>query len=167
MHYKRVRKTGTTEKHVQERRPLIDRFNEKYEVNLETGCWEWTGAKHRGYGVLGVNKKQVRAHRFSYQLHFGDIPDGLYVCHGCDNPGCVNPSHLWLGTSQDNTADKTAKGRAVRLVGLASPVAKLTADQVRAIRSSSLTYREIAARYGLHYMTVGRIKRRETYRDVD
>lgn len=172
-HYARWRKYGDP---LAPKRKNIGRVYDPPEVrfwrNVTTSddgsCWEWRGAKHRGYGVIGVNKRQVRAHRFSYELHNGPIPDGLYVCHSCDNPGCVNPSHLWLGTNEENTADKTIKGRQARVAGLANPNAKLTAEQVRAIRNDSThTYRELAELYGLHYMTIGKIKRRETYRDVD
>lgn len=171
-HYARWRKYGDP---LAPKRKNLGRVYDPPEVRFwrnvvksgDDSCWEWTGSKHRGYGVIGVNKRQVRAHRFSYALHYGPIPDGLYVCHACDNPGCVNPAHLWLGTNEQNTADKTAKGRQARMYGAASPGAKLTADQVRAIRSdTSHTRRELAAIYGLHYMTIGRIIRRESYPDV-
>lgn len=172
-HYQRWRKYGDPlappVKSPGRKQPAAEvRFWRQVRVAGVDECWEWTGGKHRGlYGVLSVNGRQQRAHRFSYELHVGPIPDGLYVCHACDNPGCVNPAHLWLGTNEQNTADKTAKGRQARVRGIANPSAKLTADQVRAIRSDkSHSRRELAAMYGLHYMTIGRILRRESYSEI-
>lgn len=81
----------------------------------EDGCWNWTGAIGAGgYGSFGSGYRiglPQRAHRASWTIHFGDIPDGIFVCHHCDNPPCVRPSHLFLGTVQDNHADMDAKGR--------------------------------------------------------
>lgn len=77
-----------------------------------TGCWEWTGARSaKGYGVLNVRETSRLASRVAWQLEHGKIPRGLYVLHKCDNPGCVRPSHLFLGTLADNNADMLAKGR--------------------------------------------------------
>ncbi len=91
------------------------RFYSQIEKNNENGCWEWTGFilnhPYYGYGSIRVEKKIVRAHRFSYELHKGKIPNGLHVCHSCDNRRCVNPDHLWIGTHQDNMRDMMAKGR--------------------------------------------------------
>jgi hypothetical protein len=75
-------------------------------------CWNWTGAKLKTrYGVLTHKRKQYKAHRAMYTLTKGEIPNGMFVCHSCDNPSCVNPKHLWLGTPLDNMLDKVAKNR--------------------------------------------------------
>ena len=90
---------------------MIERFRNLYRID-ESGCWEWTSEKtEKGYGRLRVNGKNVRAHRLSYQLFVGEIPKGLFVCHSCDNPGCVNPEHLFVGTCMDNIHDMIVKGR--------------------------------------------------------
>jgi hypothetical protein len=94
-----------------------------------TGCWPWTAAKTNGYGSFSMpDRTRVRAHRFSYELHFGKIPPGLMVMHSCDNPACVNPDHLSVGTNLDNCLDKVCKDRS----GF-----KLRAGQVRAIRQQA------------------------------
>ena len=91
-------------------------FEAKYQVNESTGCWEWTASFARGgYGQFFTSVKDgrewYRAHRFSYIAHKGEIPGGMVVMHGCDNPRCVNPDHLRLGTQADNIKDRDEKGR--------------------------------------------------------
>jgi hypothetical protein len=90
------------------------RFHDSYVADPNSGCWLWLGRElgSHGYGSIKIFGRSVRAHRFSWELHFGPIPSGLLVCHKCDVPACVNPSHLFLGTHLDNETDKRAKGRA-------------------------------------------------------
>ena len=116
------------------KRPVIDRFNEKWRLNEDTGCHEWTACRlPKGYGKFGVSPRNIQtAHRVAYTLFIGPIPDGMYVCHRCDNPPCVNPDHLFLGTCQDNSDDKFAKGRELR--GTKIKVSRLTEADVIEMR---------------------------------
>lgn len=107
---------------------------------LRSRCWEWTGSKLKcksgGYGRLLIAKKSQLAHRYSYSINVGPIPEGINVCHHCDNPSCVRPSHLFLGTNADNAADRDAKGRQVVRRGEEFTHSKLTDESVRFIREN-------------------------------
>lgn len=95
-------------------------------------CWTWVGGRSpKGYGNICA-PKSMRAHRYSYLLHIGQIPDGLFVLHKCDNPSCVNPNHLFTGTHADNHADRNSKGRQAK--GETNGWSKLSDDEVREIR---------------------------------
>lgn len=94
-----------------------ERFWEKVDIKGEDECWEWKGYKNKGSGhgemtdYSGEKPKGIVASRVSWQIHYGEIPSGLYVCHHCDNGSCMNPKHLFLGTPKDNTQDMIRKGR--------------------------------------------------------
>lgn len=147
-------------------RPIEERFWRA--VDTSGDCWTWKLSTVGGYGQIAVSANRAqRAHRFSWELHFGPIPDGLVVCHACDNRLCVRPDHLWLGTQADNLRDMREKGRAARLpvlLGEANHATHLTADDVAAIRSDARPSRAVARTYGVGKSTILRIRRGEVWR---
>lgn len=118
-------------------------------VSPDTGCWVWKGKPDsRGYGqVLRAKVACKSAHRLSWTLHFGRPPKGIMVCHKCDNPPCVNPDHLFLGTGRDNSVDAMLKDRVAH--GERHGMAKLTEKSVLEIRGSSLSQVRLAQKYGV------------------
>lgn len=149
-------------------RPPTERFWEK--VDKTGDCWEWTAHKNKqGYGTFHTEGGYL-AHRFSWFLHNGKIPEDLYVCHHCDNPGCVNPDHLFLGTYKDNMQDAVNKGRMADQRGEANGHSKLTKKQVLAIReeykTGNITQKELAIKYNVSQVTIWMIVTRRTWRHI-
>jgi len=108
---------------------IVDEIRARVKVDEETGCWVWQEHTDRdGYGLFWRNAKRYRVHRLMYELHNGESPGTLNVCHDCDNPPCCNPAHLWLGTNGDNTRDAMRKGRLA--VGDRSGVSRFTIEIV-------------------------------------
>jgi DNA-binding XRE family transcriptional regulator len=140
------------------RRPLAERFWRKVEKH--DGCWRWTGRPMTvGYGyIMDDDGSDTYAHRVSWRLHYGSIPDGMCVLHRCDNRICVNPAHLFLGTRADNMADKTAKGRTPH--GENHWNSKLSSADVREIvkrLEAGETQTSIARDYGVYRQAIGSI----------
>jgi hypothetical protein len=171
-HYRRLLKRGDVNNYGSRKvaeGDAIERFHKKYEIN-KSGCWLWTGGtRANSKGVLYPRhwtneSKSIGAHRFSFELVHGAIPQGMYVCHKCDTPLCVNPDHLFLGSHQDNMRDMVVKKRS--FVGRGEDKkgrAKLTNQQADQIRKMEISQSKIAALFGVSQTTIGRIKRGESY----
>lgn len=158
------------------RTPIEDRFWPKVDKRGPDDCWLWNSTKNEhGYGLIGAGGKyggMILAHRFSWELHRGDIPEGHCALHKCDTPACVNPGHLFLGTRADNNADMEAKGRAVKVgsPGEKNAASKLTADDVLAIRRDyvpgKVTQTTLADRYGVHVSLISLVITRKAWAHI-
>lgn len=147
----------------------VTRFWAKVDKRGPDECWEWTDFRDPfGYGKIGIDGKNKQAHRFSYELHYGSIAEGLCVCHHCDNPGCVNPAHLFLGTTDDNNKDRERKGRGIQ--GSTHHHAVLTEAQVIEIRRKYVrrivTYSALASEYGVAKSTIAGIIERKAWQHI-
>lgn len=166
-------------------RDHMARFWKYVERRGPDECWWWIGGRQRSkthdveYGCLGWptgKDRKIQAHRISYLIHKGPIPEGLWVLHSCDQPLCVNPAHLRAGTPRDNTCDMYARGRAVppscpAKAGEANHLSKLADDQVREIRCryahGGIRQADLAQEYGITQGTVGKIVNRRTWTHVN
>ena len=140
---------------------MTDRFTPKYVKEPNSGCWLWTAATGKGgYGVFRHRRQTMQAHRASWDIHNGPIPDGAWVLHHCDTPPCVNPAHLFLGDHDANMADAARKGRNAH--GSKAPHSILTeaqAGQIKGLLNQGRTVREVADQIGVDYRLVDNIKR--------
>lgn len=147
--------------------PPWERFVANFKQRSIDECWEWHGAVGRnGYGRFAAYGRTGGAHRFSWHLYCGPIPAGLLVCHHCDNPKCVNPAHLFLGTQRDNIHDSVKKGR-MKSNGHACRC--LTTEQVAQVRQfgqEGLNLRQIAVQFGVSRTTINRVLLGQRYVDV-
>ena len=131
---------------------LEDRFWRFVTPGEEDECWIWTGCTNwKGYGLIRDNYVTLKAHRVSYEIHQGPIPEGMLVCHTCDVRTCVNPKHLFIGTAQDNEDDKQSKGRHFH---------KLNAEQIYEILTSTESQYSLADKFGVTQSAISLAKRR-------
>lgn len=151
----------------------IDRLKQsydKYVVRNDNGCWGWTGTPSKKYGSLqyGGKYKTVGIHVASWIIHFGEIPNGLWVLHKCDNSRCSNPEHLFLGSPTDNVKDMHQKGRNKTPRGSMTPGAKLKEFQIIEIRKllKEMTLDNIAKKFNVDIITIFDIKHNKTWKHV-
>ncbi len=154
------------------RKPLIERFEEKFERGAPNECWLWKGLKFRsGYGRIGSGcqgKRTVLAHRISYELYVGPIPDGLCVCHRCDVRDCINPHHLFLGTKTENAADMDRKGRRARgsSHGM-SKISEVDVLRIRKLASDGLTQNSISEMFRVNRQQVSHIVNHKCWAHIE
>ncbi len=145
------------------------------KVDKSGDCWIWTGSAHRsGYGLFCVTPIKLRANRAAWELTYGVIPDGLYICHRCNNPRCVRPEHLYAGTPQENMDDKVRANHHLNVPkGENTVTSKLSASQVQVIREKyrnrnmiirEVTFRSLAKEYGVSYETIHLIISNQTWK---
>lgn len=170
-HYLRHKRVGTVEDNGRSHASLSTRFFRK--VDRTATCWIWTGNTSRnGYGSIqsgGKGSPTLSAHRLSYEMHKGQIPEGCVVMHSCDNPSCVNPDHLSIGTFKENTADMIAKGRKRTIApkGIDNGKAKLNDSLVRYIRQSSKNAASIARELSLSANCIRGVRTGRTWSHVE
>lgn len=146
-------------------KPVNERFWSKVDKAGPGGCWFWmASSRGKDYGNFRLNGKNEAAHRVAWILMRGPIPEGQQVLHHCDVRRCVNAeSHLWLGTHDDNMADKMNKGRGNHLAGVNHPNALFEAQEIDAIRSSCKSISALSREYGVSRITIQRIKNRKAW----
>jgi hypothetical protein len=161
-------------------KPAFYRFSLSWELDSKTMCWNWLGFLNRGanrkYGSIKVDGKSVSAHRFSWEFYNDSkVPVGMIVMHKCDNPKCVNPIHLCIGTHKENMNDMTLKNRQAKgndfvnrkpATGSKNGLAKLTELQAMEIFKDNRSQRKIASQYGVSQAVVHNIKSKKTWKTI-
>lgn len=143
------------------------RFWKSVDKKGENECWNWKSSKNKkGYGRIHLGMVGTTAHRFSYMINKGEIPEGMFVCHSCDNPGCVNPNHLFLGTNKDNMKDCMDKNRVAW--GERTKHSKLNNEQVLEIidlyKTNRYTEKELGLMFGVSFSNIYQIIEGKTWR---
>lgn len=148
---------------------VADRFGSKVDERDPDECWEWQACKNQlGYGLFYSGKqydnRMVCAHRMAYTLEHGEIPEGMCVLHDCDNPGCQNPDHLFLGTHDDNMRDREKKGRTP--TGLRRRMTHDDVREIRKLRVDGVKIRELAKEFGFGYQSILNVVNYKTWKDI-
>lgn len=142
---------------IKQRNTKPDQRFAKFIRDVESGCQEWTGKRNtKGYGHFSVNQKDWLAHRWAYERAYGQIPEGLFVCHSCDNPACVNVAHLFLGTPSENVRDMISKRRNWGRRKLGDEAVALVKEL---LKKPSFNQERIARALGVDQTQISRIKR--------
>jgi hypothetical protein len=155
-------------------RTIEEYFAQRVSIDLLTGCWNWKSVLDKnGYGkckssIVARKLNECSAHRGAYRHYIGEIPNGMHVCHKCDNPSCVNPEHLFLGTHDDNMEDRQRKNRTAKVQGEAHGKAKLTEKQIKEIRQlqGQISAEKVARQYGIAESTVYPIWTRKSWSHI-
>lgn len=148
---------------------LLEKFETYVIKNSGDQCWSWKGhTAHGGYGMTSNNNKGLRAHRASWIIHYGEIPEGLFVLHHCDNPICSNPKHLFLGTAKDNMQDCKSKGRNRHIPhpGEKNATSKLTneiVNEIRKLAEQGIRSSEIAKKFNISHRHINRIEKSDAW----
>lgn len=148
-----------------------DEFIERFQSRIKKtdGCWEWQGNKDScGYGVIKFHQRALKTHRVAYELATGNSPVGMCVLHTCDNPACVNPEHLYLGTPSDNAKDRSMRGRSGDIRGEKNGRAKLNETQVKKIRElfkeGNISKMKLGRMFGVTDVQIGLIVRNKEWK---
>lgn len=150
----------------------LERLKMLYEKNVirQEGCWDWKGYIARtGYAEIGRSKNfhEKNAHRISWMIHKGNIPEGMYICHKCDNPKCTNPDHLFIGTHQDNDKDRDEKGRNVKGEDVESSILKdQDIKEIKTLLTQGKSCLEISRKYDVSHDAIKRINKNETWKHI-
>lgn len=147
---------------------LEHRFWSKVDkISSANGCWLWTRTSNqRGYGMFRLEGKDVPAHRMSYRMCKGEIPKGMFVCHKCDNPPCVNPEHLFIGTAKDNSDDMIRKGRRGYSPHSKHFLKETDIPLIKDYRNNGMIYKDIAEMFNVSDRTIGKVCRGERWKHV-
>lgn len=166
-----ILKNSSLRERERKKTPIIQRLMNNIYKNPKNGCWEWLGYKMRfGHGKIGYRDKVYLTHRLSYEIYIGPIPKNMNVCHKCDNPSCINPDHLFLGTQLENIEDCVKKNRHFvipAMNGENNPLAKLTNQQANEIRirlNNGERGIDLAKCYNVSAHIVSRIRKNKTYK---